>query len=361
MIRYLNLVCVLFVTVLCGCADSNKKVVKIAVTGSPSAYSEYYEKGIKLAYQDVKEEYKNSGFEIKCEFYDDKNDYKTAEKITGKLVEDSEVTAIIASQSPNICENQAFRTNKTGKILICPHWIYDDTFTENSYDKVFALCISSSDTGYVMGRVAESIDINRWAVCKADDEISNKEVESLKKNININTIDFVDIDELSSNFENIVKRWKLIGIEGVVFIPYDNSSFKLFYKLKEELPNIYVISDSYLDNNTEFEKNSKYFNNTYMVESFYLDSGESDKFIDEEYLDTWEIHGYNTFRVVVDTAVKNDTNDPSEIAKILHNEGYNGALENFKFNDKGMLESKYCSVARFKDNEIEGYVIEMDK
>lgn len=86
----------MFLTSGCKAVENNKEI-SIAVTGSPSAYSEYYKKGIKKAYDDVCEEYKDSGFDIKCEFYDDNDDYETAEKITAGLVNDDKITAIIAS------------------------------------------------------------------------------------------------------------------------------------------------------------------------------------------------------------------------------------------------------------------------
>ncbi len=127
---------------LCGCSknmDTDKKTINIAVTGSPSVYSEYYERGIKRAYADVCEEYKNSGFEINVNFYDDNDNYETAEKITAELVNDEKITAIIASSSAEICENQIYRTDKAEKILICPHWIYDSTLEDANYSNMLLI------------------------------------------------------------------------------------------------------------------------------------------------------------------------------------------------------------------------------
>lgn len=351
-----------FILLLCGCSsEPNKKVINVAVTGSPKIYSEYYEKGIKKAYADVCEEYKNSEFEIIVNFYDDNDDYETADKITSKLVNDNEVTAILASSSPEICENQVYQTDKTGKLLISPHWIYNSTLEGKNYNNVFVLNYSHDDVGAVMKNIAKKTPAKKWAVCYAEDEISKTEIKCFNKLDNdINIVDSVKINSLASSFEQTVNRWKLLGVEGVVIIPYDTEGFNLLYKLKEEMPNLYVISDSSLDNNEELLANKKYFDKVYIVDSFFVTSAESKVFTDE-YADTWEIHAYNALRMIVDTAISNNTTSPKKISEILHKNGYNGELENYKFNANGTLNSENFSYAEITNGNITAYTISKNK
>lgn len=346
------------VWLLCGCGiNKEKKTVNIAVTGSPGIYSEYYEKGIKKAYADVCEEYKDSGFDIKCEFYDDNDDYETAEKITSRLVNDSSITAIIASASAEICENQAYQTDIADKILICSHWIYDDMLNEGNYNKVFSLNYSSEQIGNVMENIAQGLPAKKWAVCYSNDKTSRMEIKGFTYNKELNVVDFVETNVLMSDFGKTVERWKLLGVEGVVLAPYGDEGFEILYKLKEAMPELYIISDSSLDDDNELEQNRESFNNVYIADSFYVSNEESETFADEEYLDTWEIHGYNTLRIIIDTAVKNNTDNAEEIAEILHKDGYDGELENYSFNENGTLENGIFSYIEVTSDAVKEHII----
>lgn len=210
MVKKYKLCSFIIVLLLYGCIKNiDKKTINIAVTGSPSVYSEYYEKGIKKAYTDVCDEYKDRGFDIKCEFYDDNDDYETAEKITARLVNDSSITAIIASSLAEICENQAYQTDKTDKILICPHWMYDSTLEDGNYSKVFSLNYSSENIGAVMKNIAQGSSAKKWAVCYSDDKISKAEIKCFNNVDNdIHIVDSVKINALISDFNKTVDRWK---------------------------------------------------------------------------------------------------------------------------------------------------------
>ncbi|MGN1319312.1 MAG: ABC transporter substrate-binding protein [Lachnospirales bacterium] len=356
MIKKCGFLIILIAIVLCGCSRNlDKKIISIAVTGSPDEYTKYFKDGIKKAYEDACEEYKDSGFEIKCEFYDDKNDYELADKITSQLVKDSSITAIISSSSAEISENQAYQTDKEDKILVCPHWMYDSTFNDE-YEKVFSLNYTNRDIGYVMEYVSKNLPAKKWAVCYSNDKISREEIKnfcSLNSSENdVCVVDFVKANSLASDFKNVSERWRTLGVEGVVFIPYSRvEAFSMFYKIKNEFPNIYVISDSTLDNDDELQNNRAYFNNTYIVDSFYINISKSEVFT-EGYIDTWEIHGYNTFKMIVDTAINYNTDNPKKIAKILRENGYKGELENFKFDSNGALDAENLSYVEILADDV---------
>lgn len=361
MVKKYKIFVFMFVLVLCGC-NENKKTISIGVTGSPTAYSEYYEKGIRKAYEDVCKEYEGRGFEINVNFYDDNDDYETAGKITAGLVNDEKTTAIIASSSAEICENQVYQTDKAGKILICPHWMYDSTLVEGNYSQVFSLNYSSEDMGAVMKNIASELPAKKWAICYSDDKISRAEIKCFKNvDDNINIVDYVKVNSLISDFNKTVQRWKLLGVEGVILVPYENEGFELLYSLKNELPNLYVISDPSLDNNDELQENGKYFDRVYIVDGFFVDPENSEKFADEEYIDTWKIHGYNALRIVVDTAVENNTDDPVKIAEILHKKGYKGELESYQFDEKGTLNSERFSYIEIENSVVTEHIVYIKK
>lgn len=353
--KFLMPALVMILLLLVGCSKENN-IIKVAVTGSPSMYSEYYEKGIKAAYEDVKAEYKEKGFDIQCDFYDDKDDYNEGEKITDTLVNDNTLTAIIGSQSANICENQAYRTNMADKILICPHQINDSMLTNNDYDNVFALSLSGENIGKVMAEIADNPEIGRCAVCYSGDEISESEMKSFVKNSNADIVDLIKTNELSVNFDKVIYRWRLAGVDTVVFIPYSKDDYSLYYNIKSAMPDIAVISDSTMDDNTELEAHRESFANMYMVDSFLVNWEDWEKDKDDYFSDTWEILGYNSLRMVVDTAVNNNTTNPQKIAEILHKDGYNGKFQDFAFDEQGMFEAKEYTFNLFTKDDAISYV-----
>lgn len=207
MVKKHILLILMAVWTLCSCSKStDKRIINIAVVGSPDVYSEYYEQGIKKAYEDVCEEYNDSGFEINLNIYDDKDDYETADRITAKLVNDDSITAIIASSSAEICANQAYQADKAGKILICPRWIYDETLSDGRYSRVFSLNYSSEQIGSVMENIAQNSTAKKWVVCYSDDKISRTEIKGFTDSEGVNVIDFVKINVLMSDFSKIVDR-----------------------------------------------------------------------------------------------------------------------------------------------------------
>lgn len=349
---------------LSGCGGRDTKTINIAVTGSPEEYSEYFEQGIKEAYEDVCSEYKDSGFDIKLEFYDDLDNYETGAEITENLVNDSSVTAIIGSSSPDICENQIYNTDKAGKILVCPHWVYDKTMEEGKYDKVFYLNYSGKNTGYVMRKMAEYVSAKKWALCYADDKISVDEIKYFLSSGNTEgaqVVDSVKISTLISDFDRISDRWRLLGVEGVVLIPYDSEGFDILYRLKKTMPQLCVISDNCLDDYEEIKAHLQDFEKVYIVDRFNLNTVPSQIFDDNTLYDTWQVHGYNTFRMIVDTAVENNTDSCEEIAAALHKNGYSGEFENFKFSENGSTVYDEFFCYGINNGYVEEYVVSSDE
>jgi ABC-type branched-subunit amino acid transport system substrate-binding protein len=202
-----------------------------------------------------------------------------------------------------------------------------------------------------MGAVARTMDGKKWAFCYNNDGMSKAELKGFTATAgNAEVVDTVKISVLEADFNKTVERWSLLGVDGVVFLPYSNN-FELLYKLKAELPELTIISDSSLDDDDELKNNRQYFNNVYMIDSFYISDGNSEIFPYDEGVDTWEIHGYNALRLIVDTAVKNDTTRPNEIAAALHLDGYSGELEDYAFNANGSLIDDRFSYSVYTEDD----------
>lgn len=242
--------------------------------------------------------------------------------------------------------------------MICPHSTYDSMFNTNFYDKVFSLNFSKADVGEIMKQIAQNSEVQKWAVCYSNDETSRDEMKGFLHGNEKDIVDFVKMDILISDFYDVTKRWELLGVEGVVIIPYGNEGFDMLYKLKAQLPNITVIGNSGLDNQEETKKNIEKFYKVFLADSFFTGKDNAQYFANDAQKDTWEIQGYNALRIVIDTAIENNTDNPEEIAKLLHQNGYQGELSYFAFEENGMLAPDKLSYAELKGLQNEVVIID---
>ncbi len=348
---YITVMLCFFILVSCSNSSNNnnnnnnnisitKKTIKIAVIKNSDFQQKYFLKGIMRAYEDVLEEYKDSEFNIICDFYDNNETYEDVNSITNKIVTDNDLTAIICSDSPEISKKQLNITQKNEKILVNSGWMYDSDLSTDD-DLFFYMSYSSYDIGRLIKKISTTLPAMNWAVCSSQDKITHAEMSMFKTLDNTNVVDYCNINELDVYFNRVIDRWNSLNVNGVVFLPFSKNDFELYYRLKNEMPNIYVITDSDMDNQTEYNEHKELYKNFYIANNFTVDKSE-DEYIkyttnNGEFEDTWETHGYNTFRMIVDTAVKNGTNNPIRIAEIIRKSGYKGKGEEFKFDENGIL------------------------
>ena len=351
-----------------GCAynKSENKSIHIAVMLEDE--EESFVHGINSALSDVLTEYPD--YDISCTFYTDFGNYDTGAGIIDKISSDSTVTAVLTSRNLDISKTAAHEFEKNGKLMIGRYSLYDEVLADNNYKLAVSLCYSAKDMGNIARNVAGLTGLKNWTVCYADDEFSRQEVRNFVSNTNdgIQISDCMKEDSLIQRFDSTMSKWQSLGIQGVAIFPYDSSALDLVKKLKEVNPELCIIGDFELDN-------AKYmmaipdweatFENLNLLEQFHINNTEEkdlDKLIemsDEGYIDTFTIHGYNSLRMIVDTAVKNNTVNPSLIAEHLRNEGYKGLTQTFKFNGNGMLAYEEYSFSTLKNGEWEASRIDV--
>lgn len=317
-----------------------KKIIKVAVTKNNTAQGDYFDEGVKRACEDMSKKYKDSGFEIKCEFYDTEDTYESVSAVTSAIASDAEVTAIIGDDMPEICENQADIARKAGKMCIAPVWISDDMMTDYN-DSFFYMCYSNRDMGRAVKAVADTMPELNFAVCANNGNIARYlQKEFINENAD-NVIDYCGMDELRVYFDNVVECWEKLGVNGVVLLRPDESTFDLLFRLKKRMPDLCIISDFGMDDQRLFKENSDVLKNIYFADGFFVDkAAENYKEYTKEngdFEDTWETHGYNVFCMIAETAVKYDTAKPYAIAARLHENGYEGIGETFNFTKDGRL------------------------
>ena len=327
---------------LSGCgSETDSKLIYIAVTGDRDEFSSMFDAGIKKAYEDVCEEYKDSGYKIVGAFFDDDNDYEKAERITSKLLKTDSVTAIISSNNYEIIDNQVYQCDKYDKVLICPFGVKDKSADNSYWQMTFSTAFSNYDVGYSMGKMAESEKPGgNWVVCYDDSPVAREKMQYLRRTKGINIIDIEEISEVVADFRRETDFWRAMDADGIFIVTDSHRDFDFYYSIKDAFPDACIVTDSCLDNVSEWKSRPEYFSDIILSANFYTDYDEYLKQSDQ-WNDTWFVHGYNTFRMAVDTAIAADSTKCEDISGYLYDNGYVGKFESYRFNDKGLLDTEY--------------------
>ena len=366
--KYIALLFLILTLMLSGCGGTQSQIIKIAVMGNPDAFHPGYQDGIERAVRDLNNEYSGSGYSVECEFCSDDGSYEAGAAIIDTLVADKTVTAVIGSNNMEINKTAAHVFDEAGKLFIVPYFLYDSVYLENHYDTVFSLCKSAKTVGELLCIAATQTTAKRWVVCADDDEFELAEMNGFLKYAaagGIQTVDCVNISELENNFDEVYKRWETLGVEGVVLFPTGNEGFEILKKLKRRNPDLICGSDTVFDNSDLLVNDAELrqaMTGFIMANAFVLDcqTDEEAELVSrmaEEYtqetgnnLDTWYVHSYNTIRMIGDTAIKNKTCSSSSIARLLHENGYEGVGQRFYFNANGSQAGRVYAYEVFNEN-----------
>lgn len=271
------------------------------------------------------------------------------------LAADQSVTAVIGSVDMDLNKTAAYVFNEAKKVFIVPFFLYDSVYQDNHYDMVFSMCNSGENTGIILRCAAAQTKALRWAVCSADREFERSELNGFlqyRADDEISVVDCVSMSELEERFDDVYDRWQTLNVEGVVLLPVDEEGFDLLKKIKDRNPDMVCAGDTAFDDSTRITQDPELMaamNGFIMADEFALDIGtesDAERYADleEQYLqdtgrelDSWYIQGYNAVRMIADTAAESGTSDPVRIARALRENGYQGLLQNFRFEENGEL------------------------
>ena len=86
--KYIALIIIICMSILSGCTGTADKTVKIAIMGNSEKFYPGYKEGIERAVEDLNNDYSDSGYNVKCEFYSDNGSYEQGAAIVDSLSED---------------------------------------------------------------------------------------------------------------------------------------------------------------------------------------------------------------------------------------------------------------------------------
>ncbi len=343
---------IFFLLALSGCNSNGTKIVKIAVMGNSNDFYPGYKEGVERAVEDLNKEYADSGYQVECSFYNGQN-YEDGAAVIDTVVSDASVTAVIGAIDMELNKTAAELCEQNSKLLVVPYFLYDSVYQDNRYDFIFSMCNSGEYVGHTLRHAAAASGKSRWAICAANRAFELEETNGFLQHDaadGIQVVDCVNMTATETNFDEIYKRWEILGVEGVMMFPENEEGFELLKKLKQKNPALICGGDTAFDNSTrldEDEELQRAMTGFIMADEFILrdETNEEAIMIQEmakEYfdktglvLDTWYIQGYNAVRMIGDTAIRAGTTNTMEIAQLLHKEGYSGFCQEFHFSETG--------------------------
>jgi branched-chain amino acid transport system substrate-binding protein len=363
--------CVILAFTLAACSDketNNSRDIYIPILADEAWLTSdgAFMGGVQLAVDDLNAEYSGKGFKIRAGVVDDKDQYEKGVEMATKVAEDNTVTAVLNLQNFDVSKTTSGILSENGKPVIFPYGAYDSLFTrDNPY--LFCGVPAFSDLGGAMADYAVKSGYKRIAIyhngTQAQEELSSA-FELTLLNSGSRVVDYIPSIPSENDFDGIYSRWKALDVDCVVISQYGlDRAFEVLKLLRSRDKEIAVIgepvfnAESSLTENREIAEGMAVPSTMILAESKKLDDFKSRyslKYGKEP--DIWAVQGYDMVRLVADTAVKLDTNDPVKISQALHDEkGYKGIGRHIAFTNGGAMiaDAKKLPVLICRDGRFE--------
>ena len=305
--------------------------------------------GVRLAVEETNAEFGNKGFVVKSDIIDDKALYETGVENANVVAQDSTVTAVFNLQNFDVSKTTAGILADSGKTTLFPYGAYDSLFTKNN-KYLFCGVAAFSDLGKAMADFAVQSGYKRIAIYhngkQSQDELATAfELELL--NTDSKVVDYVPSIATRSEFETIYSKWKNLEVDCIVIAQYGlDRAFEVLKMVRSRDKQIAVIGEPIFNRANALTANIAISENLIVPSTTIINENKKltgfrtrykEKFGKDA--DVWAAQGYDMVRLVVDTAVRLDTNDSAKIAEALHAEnGFEGIQGKISFDGGGILK-----------------------
>ncbi|MDD3364608.1 MAG: ABC transporter substrate-binding protein [Syntrophomonas sp.] len=355
MMRKLLIICIIIVLSLTFISCSNKEKVggreiyiPILADATWITADGAFINGVQLAVEDVNKDYSSKGFNTKIDVIDDQALYEKGVEIATKVAEDTRVTAVFNLQNFDVSKTTAEILTMSGKLTLFPYGAYDSLFTKDN-PLIFCGVPASSDLGQAMADYALKNGFKRIAVYHNGKQSQEELVTAFElKLLNTQTkiVDYVPAIASANAFDNIYRRWQTLGVDGVLISQYGlEQAFNILKMLRAKDTKLAVIGEPIFNRANALAENKAVAEGMMVPSTLVIDESERLKGFKAQYrqrygqeADIWAVQGYDMIRMVVDTAVRLDTNDPAKIAGAMHEEaGYQGIGRQMAFAKGGAI------------------------
>lgn len=304
--------------------------------------------GASMAVEDVNTEYSEKGFTTKIAIIDDMALYETGVEIAAKAAEDPKVTAVLNLQNFDVSKATAGILTESGKPVIFPYGAYDNLFEkENPY--MFCGVAAFSNLGKAMAGDAIKKGYKRIAIYHNGGQSQEELVTAFELallNTDTKVVDYVPSIASESDFDSIYMRWKALDVDCVVISQYGlERAFEVLKMIRARDKDIAVMGEPIFNRANALDENKAIAEGMTVPSTLDIEDSAQLRMFQERYqekygkdADIWAVQGYDMLRLVVDTAVKLNTNEPSKIAEALHDKkGYQGIGRKIAFASGGAM------------------------
>ncbi|PKM76281.1 MAG: hypothetical protein CVU90_13160 [Firmicutes bacterium HGW-Firmicutes-15] len=304
--------------------------------------------GVQLAAEDVNTEYSDKGFNTKIDVIDDQALYEKGVEMATKVAADNRVTAVFNLQNFDVSKTTEDILTRSGKLTLFPYGAYDSLFAKyNPY--IFCGVPAFSDLGQAMADYALKNGYKRIAVYHNGKQSQEEMVTAFElKLLNTETkiVDYVPSIASANAFDSVYSRWQALGVDGVVISQYGlDRAFEVLKMLRSKDKGLAVMGEPIFNRANALAEYKLIAEGMMVPSTLVIEDSVRLKAFKERYRqkygqepDIWAVQGYDMIRLVVDTAVRLDTNDPSKIAEAMHEEkGYQGIGRHIAFAKGGAM------------------------
>ena len=296
------------------------------------------------------------GVTVKYKLFNDDDNYDTGVTNAKQIINDENYVMAFTFQEFEIVDTISALFDEAKKPLFVIDGCYDKTM-KSGYNYVMNMTVSAEDAGNALGKYAIDHKYKWVAVAHSNSDYSIDLQEGFYDAVNgsgvTNVIDSVSGPNKASEFDDVILRWQVLGVQAVVISLDDMDwSFELIKLIKEKDPNIVILGDQYFDDLRYMDKYGQYLEGLVMPSSYPVDSNEElQKFYDKyesqvEYLDITSVtaQGYDLTNMIVQK-LENANTSEEFVNEMLNKDGYDGVTD-IKFKQNGSLnkDPKYWIV-----------------
>ncbi|MBC8015901.1 MAG: ABC transporter substrate-binding protein [Sporomusaceae bacterium] len=361
----------LSILMLFNCSCQKSKAAKINEIFIPIVGNqEYFEadpnflNGVEMAVREFNEKYESRGYILKIQKFYDNSNYETGVSIATQLASDPKVTAIINAQDFNILNATAEILNNGNKIVLMPYGS-DESVLKKGYQNVFRNTFGATDMGRAMGQYVINKGFSRIVVAHSDTEFENiiaKSFGATLLNTQAKIVDYVPKIMNQDDFNKFYDRWSLLSADCIIITQYDYAkAFEINKMVREKGKNMAVVGDFSFDIQGQISLYKDYVDGIVIPVLFPVTYSDKLNGFQAKYNQTygekpnlWASHGYDSVRMIADTAIKLESIKSEVITKALKSpEGYDGLSGKIIFDSEGNFIGQETQLKKLINGKFE--------
>jgi len=303
--------------------------------------------GVNLAVSDLTMKYQAAGYDIKVKIYDDGANYENGVAIANDLAVQEGITAVFNLQNFDVSKTTASILEDGNKLVVFPYGAYDSLFEKNS-PYLFSGVAAFSDLGKAMASYIVSNDYRHIAVYHNGIQSQEELVTAFERALlseDSKVVDYVPQISSSSDFDQIHKRWKALGVDAVLIAQYGlDEAFDVLRMIRSKNPDIMVVGEPIFNRANALVINKDIAEGMVVPTTLVIHESDAlEKFkvaYDKKYqsdADMWAIQGYDMVSMIVNTSVAVGSTESLAIANAIHEKGYEGIGGKRVFEEGGAL------------------------